>query len=49
MWHGKRLEKVHICRYSGYPLGVDVSNAQLIDRVLIRVRKMIDYWKAADE
>lgn len=44
-WHGKRLDTGHVFRYLGYPLGINVSNKQLITWVMERVRAKVDYWK----
>lgn len=45
VWNDKRLEKGHIFRYLGYPLGIEVTNKMLISWVRNRVRKKVDDWK----
>ena len=48
LWPGKRVHRGQVFRYLGYPLGVQVTNKQLIDWVLNKIRKKIQYWHASE-
>lgn len=48
IWPGKRVQKGCVFRYLGYPIGIEVTNKQLLDWVLDRVRKKIHYWHSSE-
>ena len=48
IWPGKRVHRGTVFRYLGYPLGVDVTNKQLLDWVLDRIRTKILYWHSSE-
>ena len=48
VWPGKRVYKGTVFRYLGYPLGVEVTNKQLIDWVMDKIRKKIQYWHSSE-
>lgn len=46
IWNGKRIPTGHVFRHLGYPIGVDVTNKQLIDWIMIKLKNKINYWKS---
>lgn len=45
IWHGKKLSTGYVFRHLGYPVAVNVNNKMLIDWVLEKLNKKINYWK----
>ena len=48
IWLGKRVNRGSVFRYLGYPIGVNVTNKQLLDWVLDKVRHKIQYWHSSE-
>lgn len=48
IWHGKRIPKETIFRHLGFPVGVLVSNKNLIHWVLEKIKKKISFGKCTE-
>lgn len=48
IWQGERLPIGHVFKHLGYPIVVNVSNTNLIEWVISRVRSKVNYYKATE-